>query len=69
MHESDGETLMQPRRRKRGSALPGDLRTDRRVRAILAGYLVVVTAIVAYTSTSIAEEQGSALDGIGRAHV
>ncbi len=61
MHESDGETLMQPRRRKRGSALPGDLRTDRRVRAILAGYLVVVTAIVAYTSISIAEEQGSAL--------
>jgi diguanylate cyclase (GGDEF)-like protein/PAS domain S-box-containing protein len=31
------------------------------VLAILAVYLVVVTAIVAYTSTSIAEEQGSAL--------
>src|SRR5688500_14309416 len=61
MHESDGETLMQPRRRKRGSALPGDLRTDRSVLAILAVYLVVVTAIVTYTSTSIAEEQGSAL--------
>ena len=47
--------------RKRGSALPGDRRTDRGVRAILAVYLVVVTAIVAYTSTSIADEQGSAL--------
>ena len=61
MPEYDGETLVQPRREKRGSALPGDLRTDRRVLAILAVYLVVVTAIVTYTSTSIAEEQGSAL--------
>ena len=61
MPRSDGETMVQPRSRKRGSALPGDRRTDRRVLAILAVYLVVVTAIVAYTSTSIAEEQGSAL--------
>ena len=58
MPELVGETPVRPRGRKRGSALPGDLRTDRRVRAILAVYLVVVTAIVAYTSTSIAEEQG-----------
>ena len=61
MSESDRETPVQPRRRKRGSTLPGDRRTDRRVRGILTVYLVVVTAIVAYTSTSIAEEQGSAL--------
>jgi diguanylate cyclase (GGDEF)-like protein/PAS domain S-box-containing protein len=41
--------------------MPGDLRTDRRVRRILAAYLAIVTAIVAYTTISIAMEQGSAL--------
>jgi diguanylate cyclase (GGDEF)-like protein/PAS domain S-box-containing protein len=61
MPEPEGQAPVLLRRRKRGSGLPGDFRTDRRVRTILAAYLVVVTAIVAYTSTSIAEEQGSAL--------
>ena len=41
--------------------MPGDLRTDRRVRRTLAAYLAIVTAIVAYTTISIAMEQGSAL--------
>ena len=41
--------------------MPGDLRTDRRVRRTLAAYLAIVTAIVAYTTISIANEQGSAL--------
>ena len=41
--------------------MPGDLRTDRRVRKILAVYLAIVTAIVTYTTISIANEQGSAL--------
>jgi diguanylate cyclase (GGDEF)-like protein/PAS domain S-box-containing protein len=41
--------------------MPGDLRTDRRVRRTLAAYLAIVTAIVTYTTISIANEQGSAL--------
>src|SRR5688500_10884691 len=60
MSES-GEAPVPARGRKRVSMLPGGFRIDRRVRTILVAYLVVVTAIVAYTSTSIAEQQGSAL--------
>ena len=41
--------------------MPGDLRTDRRVRRTLAAYFAIVTVIVTYTTISIANEQGSAL--------
>ena len=46
---------------KRGTAFPGPEGANRRVSAILLVYLLVVATIVAYTSTSIAHERGSAL--------